>query len=1649
MPDVGERDGMYWTEGLLVPDRLRLRATAGPAGAQAARLLYQQRRYRTLASSATWGRSVALSHRLGRRCASPLDGLDELCALLGVIPVGAAAIHSRGYPIRVADRLVLCIIGDRACVVAKVGTRLDAGLSREAALLGELDGTAGSVIVPRVRWAGAWRERYVLAMDALELADNQRAVSVGDAACTATSLSLGSAKVGPMVHGDLSPWNLLRTPSGLALIDWEGGRTAREPLYDLAHFVVMRGALLRHDIPEHAVALLTSPGSPGWRHLTALDIDPSTAPALLRDYVERTWEHTKDSWEYRKALLRVLSRTAAGRPQPPIGLTSRPESIGEAVTAGGTGGALITTRPTSRAAPLSSAQEPLWYFSRLAPDNPVYNEAVTIRKDGHFDVDACRQAFNELVRRHEILRSTFEGVDGDAVQVVHQAESIELPLLDLSRMSRPDAEREAATILGEDARRPYDLERGPMIRPRIVRFADDDHRLCLAMHHLVFDGFSLRHVVFPELVALYGATLAGERSPLPDTPIQYADYAIGERADGDHTGGPNRMEYWKHRLGDAPTLELPLDHPRPSHQRFSGAMYPIRIEADVADRLRTLCHQTGTNVLQLLASAFAVLLHRYSGQDDIVFATVANQRQRPELQSMVGYCSTPLVLRTDLSADPTFVELLTKVSTDLDAALSNSVPFERLLRELHVKRDPGTNPVYQAMIVVEPSSVASDPLWSLQGMDVAVGNVLGRTKLDLDLELDEHPGGDFSGRLLYNTDLFEPATARRMADHWQTLLDGIAEQPHLHISELPLLSDHEQQLQLVDWNATTAEFPRDSCIHELVAAQVMAHPEAIAIDCAASRLTYLELDRRATQIAHALQAAGAGTGGLVGICLDRTSDMVAGMLGILKSGAAYLPLDPRYPMDRLAFILEDSGTGLILTQRSLVTNLPARDADCICLEDVADALGSQPDMPATTTISADDIAYVLYTSGSTGRPKGVAIRHRSVVNLLTSMAREPGIERTDAVLAITTTSFDMSVPELWLALVSGARMVIAPTEVVVDGRRLGHLIAESGVTFMQATPATWQMLIDSGWSGSPALIALSGGEALNATLADRLLDRCAVLWNAYGPTETTVWSTLAGIKRGDPITVGRPIANTRVYLLDQRARPVPIGVAGEMFIGGDGVAFGYLNRPELSAERFVSDPFVAGGRMYRTGDRARYRADGNIEFLGRLDHQVKIRGFRIEPGEVEAVLLSHFGVAAAVVVAREDSPGSRLLVAYIVPRDAMPPAAELRDLCRQSLPEYMVPATVVALERLPLTSNGKLDRTALPAPERGRDPERTFTPARSALEAQLVRVWARTLGLDRVGVDDDFFELGGHSLLAVRLLVRVEAEFGVAVPLATLVEGSATVARIASAIESAAESAYERQPTAPEQSTDGKPVLFFVQPGEEAMLTMRHFTRALGSDQRVVGLLPPYRHGARFDQSRSIEVLATGILRSIRQTQPTGPYCLVGFSMGGLLAYEIANQLRAGGEEVAWLALLDAAPPAFSRRAMRRRLSVRQRLARQRERGLAGSVRHTRLVVKREMTAALVRLHLRRSRLGDDFDWRGALKLTSRYVCTGNDAPMDLFVTADGVANCQSRSLGWDEIHKGPLRVHDTLGDHLSMVLEPNVTVLSQMLASNLRLAQR
>lgn len=829
-----------------------------------------------------------------------------------------------------------------------------------------------------------------------------------------------------------------------------------------------------------------------------------------------------------------------------------------------------------------------------------------------------------------------------------------------------------------------------------------------------------------------------------------------------------------------------------------------------------------------------------------------------------------------------------------------------------------------------------------------------------------------------------------------------------------------------------------ACLHELVAVQIEARRDEVAVVCGEDILTFGELDERAARLTGRLFDGGVDRGDVVALFVERSLDMVVALLAIARSGAAYLPLDPRYPAERLGFILEDSGARLLVAQRHLLGGLPDSLPPVI---GVNDSVTGNPAGRLAPILGPDDLAYLMYTSGSTGRPKGVEVRYGGVINFLASMAREPGVAPRDRVLAITTYAFDISVLELWLPLVAGARMVLATHEVATDGRMLGRLVADSDISLMQATPTTWQMLIDAGWRGKADLVAVSGGETLPTTLAEQLLVRCAALWNAYGPTETTVWSTLGRVERGAPLTIGRPIANTTITIVDTERRVVANGASGEILIGGQGVARGYHNRPELTAERF---PGIGPDRVYATGDLGRLRPDGSLEHLGRIDDQIKVRGFRIEPAEIEAALVAHPDVAAAAVVAREVAPSDVRLIAYVVPRGSHPPtAADLRSLLRRRLPEQMVPARYVTMEAFPVTPNGKLDRRALPPPPPDTDPRPLrAAAAQTPVQEHLLHLWGRLLDLENVGVDEDFFDLGGHSLLAVRMLGEVEREFAVEVHAAAFYSRGRTVAGLAELITGHSRGDHDGL-VVTIQNQGSRPPLFFVYPSESSMLSVRHFTGPLGGDQPVVGLLPVRTRG-RFDPSRGVEELSAHLARMLRSVQPAGPYCLAGYSFGGLLAYEVARVLIDAGEEVTWLGILDAATPKAGLRYYR----WRERLGRTVRRGPPGAARKTRAVWRRQSRALLVNLRLRRPHVDDDYDWQGAARLARRYDCRGHVAPLVVFLTRDQAAATSSAALGWEEFHAGSLAAHVVPGNHLSMVAEPNVGVLARLFADSLRAAQ-
>lgn len=1287
--------------------------------------------------------------------------------------------------------------------------------------------------------------------------------------------------------------------------------------------------------------------------------------------------------------------------------------------------------------PLSVTQEQLWYFSRLSPDSPVYNEVATICKTGPLDVAALRAALSEVVRRHEIWRSSFPNTSDGPVQVVHQATAIDVPLVDFSHLSAGEAERQAVQVIAAKARPAYDVEHGPLLRPTLIRFSPGDHRLYLAMHHLIFDGVTVSRTILSELIALYGAFVKG-MPLLPDPPLQYADYTHWERGWLASSRVARRVAWWRQHLAGAPPLNLLLDRQRPPMQRFAGSMEPVTISATLADKLRAFSRETGSTLFQTIASSFGLLLHRYSGQDDIVFGTASDLRQRPELESLVGYCLTPLVLRCDFSGDPSFRELVQRMGRELIDGLDHAVPFQWLVRELQPVRDARTNPYFQSMLVLEPQIASPDPEWSVHYMDTALGSSVGNAKFDFELEFDERTDGHLVGRLTYNVDIFDAATIRRMIDHWGRLLEGALSDPSRPVGELQLLSPQEWQQQIFDWNATAVEYPDTACVHDLITAKAEQVPDSVAVVCRDDRLSYGELNERANAMAQALRQSGVDRGSVVALCMERSIEMIVGMLGVLKSGAAYVPLDPRYPADRLSFMLQDCQATLLLTQDGLDADLPAERPATVLIQECRTGNHRSEQTVPCPSGTPDDLAYILYTSGSTGRPKGVRVRHVNVVNLMTAMSLEPGIGPADVLLSTSNYSFDMSVGDIFPSLGAGARVVLASREEVADARLLGALIASSGATIMHSTPTMWQALIATGWIGDHRLVAVCGGEPLGESLASALLDRCGTVWNGYGPTETTVYATFSRVEPNTAITIGRPSGNRRVYVLDARQHPVPIGMSGEIFIAGQGVAAGYVNNQEETSKRFLPDPFVPGDRMYRTGDQGRLLADGRLQHLGRLDDQVKLRGIRIEPGEIEAALLAVPGVSAAAVVLREDEPGDQRLVAYVVADEVSLVATDVRQRLRLTLPEQLVPSAIVFLAAMPVTSSGKIDRSALPDPDEPLGAAATLEEPRSDTEKRLARIWASTLRVERIGRSDNFFDMGGHSLLAVRMVMAVERDLGVDLPLAALFEGGATIAGLAAVIESR----QSRQLlTTPAGDSDSRPPVFIIHPSELSMIAMRHFFGPLGAERRVVGLLPE-RIDRHFRRSGTVQQVARPILAQIREAQPHGPYHLAGYSLAALLAYELAGQLRRDGEEVHWLCLMDSGAPAATRALMAPLRRVR------RLRGMSfGSIyRKADAHVRRAVDAAIVRLHLRPSgEWTDALDYRAAWKLAARYDGVGHDAPMHLFVTLDTERVYGSDSLGWRDLHRGALTICRAPGEHLTMLRQPHVDLLAVEVATSFR----
>jgi amino acid adenylation domain-containing protein len=1070
--------------------------------------------------------------------------------------------------------------------------------------------------------------------------------------------------------------------------------------------------------------------------------------------------------------------------------------------------------------PLSFAQQRLWFLDQLSPGNLFYNIPLAVHLEGELDVEALKRTLNEVVQRHEVLRTTFDSVDGKPVQLVAPELEIPVPVEELVQLTETEQEAAVRRLAKDEAQELFDLTTGPLLRARLLCLGEEEHVLLLTMHHIISDGWSMG-VFLREVAQTYTAFEAGDPSPLPELPIQYADFARWQREWLQGEVLETQLSYWKDQLGDSPPmLELPTDHPRPAVQTSRGATQSLTIPRQLAQALKALGREEGATLFMTLLTAYQTLLYRYTGQRDISVGTPIANRNRPEVEDLIGFFVNTLVMRTDLSGDPTFRELLRRVREKaVEAYAYQDLPFETLVEGLRPERDLSHTPLFQTMFILDTPAVEHLQLPNLTLSPIETHS--GAATFDLTLSITDLPEG-LGGYVEYNTDLFERETIERMIGHLRTLLEAIVVNPDQRIAELPLLTEAERDLMLFEWNATAREFPREQCIHQLFEAKAETQPGAPALVFEGSTLTYADLNRRANQLAHHLQKSGVGPETLVAVSTLRSPEMVVGVLGALKAGGAYLPLDPTYPEERLAFMLEDSQAAVLLTQRHLrehVSRFAPPTIHTIVLDTAWDTIAGEPEHNPESDVTPDNLAYVIYTSGSTGRPKGTMLRHRGLCNLTDVQRRAFGIrgEGGSRILQFSPLSFDASVWETFMALRNGATLCLARQETLASGRDLVQLMADEEVTNATLPPSVLSVLPKEALPDLETVI--SAGEACTAELVARWAPGRQFV-NAYGPTETTVCASMHVCDENDPDSppIGHPIDNTQLYVLDQTLQPVPIGTPGELVVGGVSLARGYLGRPELTAESFIPDSFSGerGARLYRTGDLVRYRPGGTVEYLGRIDHQVKVRGFRIELGEIESVLDRHAHVQDSVVVAREDVPGDRRIVAYLVPGEAVSSEIEkeadltpgaLRSFLRETLPEYMVPSAFVTLEGLPLSPSGKVDRDALPAPDRSRpEIERVYVAPRNETEETLARLCSELLRVEKVGVYDGFFELGGHSLLATQLVSRVRDAFQVELPLRTLFEHP-TVAELAEAVEEAMQHGAEIQaPTIRRASRDARRV---------------------------------------------------------------------------------------------------------------------------------------------------------------------------------------------------------------------------------------------------
>jgi amino acid adenylation domain-containing protein len=1182
----------------------------------------------------------------------------------------------------------------------------------------------------------------------------------------------------------------------------------------------------------------------------------------------------------------------------------------------------VIARSGAREGPLSFGQQRFWFLEQLEPGQPVYHVAFGLRLTGPLNHAAIEASLNEIVRRHEALRTVFQSRSGNPVQIVTEPRPVQVPLIDLEELKQ---DKEAIhRCFAREAEKPFDLGSDLLLRGALFRIAPNQHVLLVTMHHIASDAWSIE-IFVEEWCAVYEARVKGEKLCLPDLPVQYLDFAQWQRATVE-ADLKTELDYWKGQLGERPPiLELVTDYPRPAFPANHGGTRSIVLGVELAAALSRLAREEGASKFMALLGAFSVLLYRYTGQREIFVGSPISRRTQQETERLIGLFLNTTVLRTDLSGDPTFRELLRRVrDTALDAYEHQSVPFEKIVEELQPARDTSRTPLFQVMFTLQDQAMAVRTLEG--GLRVEPFEFdLDVSPFDLTLLMQENERG-LEATVEFKTELFSTASIDRMLGHFQVLLEGIVSSPGARTSELPLVSESERRQLLVGFNSSQMPLPGGRCLHELFEEQAARDAERTAVKFGSRTLSYGELNERANELAHYLRSQGLSAEEMVGVLLERSPEMIVAILGILKAGGAYVPFEPDEPVERLAFKLRDAGVQILLSQRSLVPSLPlAGDGGSrlriVCLDRDYESIARHSRGNLSIEVSPNHLAYLIYTSGSTGVPKGVLVEHRSLVNHSLGLGRFFELGPEDRVLQFAPLSFDVSAEEIFPSLLRGATLVLRPAGLAVSVQDFHPFVISEKLTVLNLpTPywSEWMTTMEEGDLRLPSCLRLvvAGSDTVTREQYARWqrITTGPVRWcNAYGTTEATITSTIYEPAAGETpprVPIGRPTPNTQIYVLDERQELAPIGVPGEIYIGGAEVARGYLNRSEAHAASFVSDRFSGqpGALLNRTGDFGRWRADGNLEFLGRRDNQVKIRGFRIEPGEIESALLQHPSIREAVVMAREDVHGEKRLVAYFVAAEGGEQlVGTLLEFLKQRLPAYMIPAAFVPIPKIPRLPSGKFDLQALPAPGAERpDLKEQFVAPSDSLEEKLANVWRQVLGLERVGVQDNFFNLGGHSLLAVRLFAEIEKLTGWNLPVLTLFQ-SPTVKELAAIIRST-QSSEKRSSIVTVQANGSRPPLYLVHGAGGGMLWgYANLSKHMGDDQPVYAFNSRGMDG--LEELGTVEEMAAQYVKDLRAFQAQGPYYVGGYCFGGVVAFEVAQQLIAQGERVALLVLINAMPP--------------------------------------------------------------------------------------------------------------------------------------------